>query len=387
MLIRSLLVFFIIALLNGCANQHTATSSKAVVTRQAIPELHSITLMLPFKSNNDLAATSQAIYNGLLAAYYTSPKQQELKIQTVDTAGGNVAELYRQAVSDGAQVIIGPLTKPEVEAIAGTNNTLPVPTIALNTLDNYQTKVINNLYQFGLLPQDEAGQVAIKMHQENLHKTAVVIPAGAWGEKVLNAFYNQYTALGNRVIAVLKYQPGKDLSGQICQFLAQDPESDCSAQAAITARRNDIDAIFVLATNPAEARQVIPLLKYHYANDLPLYAISTIYSGVFRPEIDRDISGVNFCDMPWVVASQDALSNNLQNIYHKITNTQTWQESFNTYKKFYALGIDAYTLAINLNGFLSSPKSGLDGASGILYLDNYNHIYRKLQWMHFVLEQ
>jgi len=397
MLMRLLCVFFTILLLNGCVNNNVnIKNSKPVVTRQAIASLNKIALMLPFKSNADLAATSQAIYNGLLAAYYTSPKQSDIKIQTVDTSGGNVVELYKQAVNDGAQIVIGPLTKPEVEAIAGISNTLPVPTIALNTLDNYQLKVINNLYQFGLLPQDEVDQVAKRMTQENLHKVAVVVPEGAWGEKILNTFNDKYTSLGNRVIAVLKYNSGKDVAKQVCNFLADDPSSACGAiqdnnsiivKPETIARRKDIDAIFVLTTNPAGARQIIPLLKYYHASDLPLYSISTIYNGVAQPDIDRDISGVYFCDMPWVVQDPDSLNNNLQNIYRKITSTSMWQESFKNYKKFYALGIDAYNLATNLNNFLSSPKSGVDGASGTLYLDNFNHIYRKLQWMHLVSEQ
>lgn len=388
MLIRSLFVFVTVILLNGCVNKSTnIKNSKLIVTRQAITNLHNIALMLPFKSNNDLAATSQAIYNGLLAAYYTSPKQTDIKIQTVDISNGNIAELYQQAVNDGAQVVIGPLTKPEVEAIADNNNTLPVPTIALNTLDHYQSKVINNLYQFGLLPQDEADQVAIRMSQENLRKVAVVIPEGVWGEKILNTFNDKYTSLGNRVIAVLKYNSGKDLSKQICNFLAQDPGGACDTQDKTILRRKDIDSVFVLAVNPAVGRQVIPLLKYYYASDLPLYSISTIYNGTSRPDIDRDISGVYFCDMPWVVSGQESFNRNLQDIHNKITSTSMWQESFSNYKKFYALGIDAYNLATNLNNFLSSPRSGVDGASGTLYLDNFNHIYRKLQWMNLVSAQ
>lgn len=388
MLMRSLCVFFTILLLNGCANKNVnIRNGKPVVTRQAIASLNKIALMLPFKSNTDLMATSQAIYNGLLAAYYTSPKQSDIKIQTVDTSSGNVVELYKQAVNDGAQIVIGPLTKPEVEAIASINNTLPVPTIALNTLDNYQSKVINNLYQFGLLPQDEADQVAKRMMQENLHKVAVVVPEGAWGEKILNTFNDKYTSLGGRVITVLKYNSGKDISKQVCNFLAADPSSACDVINENISRRKDIDSIFVLAANPAGARQIIPLLRYYHASDLPLYSISTIYNGVSRPDMDRDISGVYFCDMPWVVQDPGSFNSNLQNIYKKITSTSMWQESFNSYKKFYALGIDAYNLATNLNNFLSYPKSGIDGASGTLYLDNFNHIYRKLQWMHLVSEQ
>ena len=46
-----------------------------------------------------------------------------------------------------------------VQAIAEMGS-LPVPTLALNTLDDYQSVSTYNFYQFGLSPRDEAVQAA-----------------------------------------------------------------------------------------------------------------------------------------------------------------------------------------------------------------------------------
>ena len=53
---------------------------------------------------------------------------------------------------------------------------------------------------------------------------------------------------------------------------------------------------------------------------------------------------------------------------------------FANYSKFYALGIDAYFLATSLNKLIANRQTTIDGATGMLHLDNYNHIYRTLDW-------
>lgn len=391
MLIRLLMLAFTL-FISGCSNnmwrpQNLSQKEEARVTTIAAP--HNIAIMLPLKGKGDLAFTSQAIHNGLLAAYYASPNKSNIKIQIVDTSVGNINDLYRQAVANGADIIVGPLTKPEVESIASIGPSLPVPTIALNTIDNYQYNTINNLYQFGLLPQDEAIQVAAKMTQEQLNDVAIIIPDSLWGERVAAAFEHKYISSGGRVAAILKYKIGKNLADQICNFLANDAILQCTPgqhknkknkDPNEIMRRQDINAIFLVATTPAQARQIVPLLKFYYASDLPIYSISTIYSGTAKPDLDQDINGVYFCDTPWVIQTPDLFSANLQAIHKQITGINLWANTSANYSKFYALGIDAYTLAVELNTLLHSPQSGIKGASGTLYLDNFNHIYRELQW-------
>ena len=68
---------------------------------------------------------------------------------------------------------------------------------------------------------------------------------------------------------------------------------------------------------------------------------------------------------------------NLPPVYKQIN--KLWPNSFANYPRLYALGVDAYNLASKLNAFLNSAQYKL-GASGQLYLDRFNHIYRQLEW-------
>ena len=379
-----------ILFLTGCGGNVWQNAKKAEVVTSRGEVLSSqaasnnIVLMLPLKGG--FAANSQAIRNGFLAAYYNSRKQRPgITIKVIDTTDGDIQTLYQQAVADGAEVVVGPLTKKEVEGVQSINP-LPVPTIALNTLDDYTHNFAPNLYQFGLLPQDEAAQVAVKMIQERHDHAAIIVPANSWGNKIAAAFKNKYESEGGQIIATLNYRSARNLSEQICPFLAQDPAKLCVPQkrkdkkqpaSSETMRRQDINSIFLVAT-VAEARQIMPLLKFYYAGDLPIYSTSAVYTGTSNPGLDQDIDGIYFCDMPWVLKDPSSFNEDLQAIHKKITTL--WSDSLVGYNRFYALGIDAYNLALGLNGFLSAPQSGIDGASGILYLDDFNHIYRELQW-------
>jgi len=145
-------------------------------------KLKKIVLMLPFKGK--LAATSKAIRNGFLAAYYHARKKRpNINIKVVDTTSKNVGVLYQEAVVSGADLVVGPLTKKEVENLIFMDS-LPIPVIALNTLDDYTSNFKANLYQFGLLPQDEATQVGSKMMAKHYDQAAIIFPDNNWGNKI-----------------------------------------------------------------------------------------------------------------------------------------------------------------------------------------------------------
>jgi len=389
-----LFVLFTILLLCGCAQRaasnligKNAVSREAKVVEATPAAPHNIALMLPLKG--DLAAKSYAIKNGFLAAYYASRDQKSaVDVNVIDTSGGDITSLYNRAVTSGAQVVVGPLTKSDVEVLS-TLSVVPVPIIALNTLDNYSHHVTTNLYQFGLLPQDEASQVADKILAAQKKHVAVIAPATSWGEKVVASFKNRLQTNGGQITAITTYTTSEELSSQICQLLALDPTQMCIPRSSKNKRepspleheiRHDIDAVFMVAS-PKQARQIVPLLKFYYAGGLPVYSIAAVYSGNLQPNLDQDLNDVIFCAMPWVVRDPGALPDKLPAIHKEIVTT--WPDSFASYSELYALGVDAYFLATSLHKIVMNPQVGTPGATGVLYLDNYNHFYRQLDWLRF----
>jgi outer membrane PBP1 activator LpoA protein len=325
--------------------------------------------------------SGQAIRNGFMAAFYAnkSNKGTPPAIKVLDTSSQNIITLYNQAVAQGADLIVGPLDKDQVQAlIKGTS--LTVPTLALNSVTD---QTVTNLYQFGLSQPDEAQQVATRAFNDGHRRALIIAPSGSWGEGIVNSFKKHWEAEGAIVAEQVTYQNSHQLAEQIRKALHVEKAQSRSADlkhvvneesGSVVRRRQDIDAIFLVA-EPSRAREIAPLLKFYYAGDIPVYATSLVYSGVKNPTQDNDLDNIQFADMPWVL---DGLSTNHQAIQHNVA--ELWKTSYTRNPKLYALGVDAYELSLYLNQLSQFPQRGIRGATGTLYLHDDQHIYRELPW-------
>jgi uncharacterized protein len=377
---------FILFLLNiflllGCGAPPVPPRQEVAQTLLLPP--NNIALLLPF--SGPLSENSSAIRSGFTSAYAASENKPYSNIKIMDTNREKVTDLYQKAITQKTDFIVGPLTKNDIEALAGITP-LDLPTLALNTVDNYQSHAKGNLYQFGLTPQDEVMQAADKIISDHHLNAAVILPNNKWGTNLLATFRARFESQGGKVITYLNYQLGPSLSDQIRNLLGitdqqieeynyhKKQHEDFQLE-----RRKDLDVIFIVASN-AEARQIVPFIKFYFANDLPIYSISNIYQGS-QPTLDQDLNGVYFCEMPWVIKDQQSLSPFLQKVYSQLASSN--QNSFAKNSKFYALGIDAYLVIKNFSDLLKDPTKTIEGATGNLSLDRYNHIYRNLTWAQY----
>ena len=101
-----------------------------------------------------------------MTAYYALLSQtgEGPDLQVYDTSQRRLQDIYNEAVSNGAQMIIGPLRSAGVRTLIGLD-ALPVPTISLNRIKTKNLSGPKNLYQFGLSPLDEMEQIA---HYEDI---------------------------------------------------------------------------------------------------------------------------------------------------------------------------------------------------------------------------
>ncbi len=88
----------------------------------------SVALLLPLSGRQQAAGT--AVRDGFLAAYLDRPDAAP-RVLVYDTAELGVGPAYERALADGAQFVIGPLTKDDVATLAA--GQLAVPTLALNS--------------------------------------------------------------------------------------------------------------------------------------------------------------------------------------------------------------------------------------------------------------
>ncbi len=196
-----------------------------------------IALLLPSKGPHAKAA--KTIRDGFMAAYYKTLSHQpsDTGVQVYDTSGaGGVTEAYQKAIQDNVGLIVGPLTKPEVQEIA--NIPRDVPVLALNTLPNqnsnqgkgshhfrharlsgFSAEQRSKLYQFGLMPEDEVFAVAQLARRHGKGRAIIIAPKSEWGDRMAHAFSESFEFSGGMIVSHLMLSENDDLSAKIRSVL------------------------------------------------------------------------------------------------------------------------------------------------------------------------
>lgn len=356
--------------------------SLRVLTEMSDQKPMDIALLLPLQGKYRQSAI--AIQNGFMTAHYAAVAKLDTgkvppTIRVYDSTDiRNFMNVYRQAVTDGADIIVGPLQKENVHQLVITKTELPVPTIALNT-DDTTLEAPTNLYQFGLSPEDDAREIASHAKHSNYYRAAVLYQSSPWGERASSAFAESWQASGGVITTSLRFESPQTLAATIKNLLAVN-QSEARLQQLKRVigkdvefeprRRQDIDFLYLVAS-PEQARLIKPLINFYYADDLQVYSGSQIYVGEPTPAKDRDLDGIAFCDIPWMLDKPDKLKRSM---------LAAWPAANPRYFRLNALGADAYRLQARLHMLTHVASAGLFGATGSLTIGPHNRIQRGLSW-------
>lgn len=340
-----------------------------------------IAVFLPLQGQ--LKNAGRAIRDGLLSAHFDAG-QSEVKLPVLrfyDTeANPDMAALYRKAVNQGAELIIGPLTKNRVAALLK-NADGRVPVIALN----YGPEDLasgENVYQFGLSSIDDARAAAELAMRLDYRRAFVIHGTDNQSARSAAAFQQAWQALEGETVAAVEFDSERSTSERIKQGLHVDLSQQRARRLeSITAtsleynprRRQDIDFVY-LPVGSQQARSIKPLLAFHFAQDLPVYATSRVNRGKPDPRRDADLNGIYFTDTPWALG---AMPQQRQRIEQYI------ERGGAPAKNLYALGIDAYQLAPRIPQLLYSPGLVFQGTTGVLSLSGEGVILRRPSWAQF----
>lgn len=363
------------------ANRPLVTDLLADLSTAAfLPER--VAILLPLNGRQALAGA--AVRDGFLAAFYGESNELDPvpSIRIYDTALDGVVAAYRQAVANGAQVVIGPLLKDDVSTLATSAAGLQVPTLALNYLPD-DVPAPPGLLQFALAPEDEAVATAERAIADGRLRAIALAPSDEWGRRVMNSFAASYQGLGGVLVDYRFYQPaGRDFSYSIQDVLligeSRDRMTRLSANLGIDLgfeprRRSDVDLIFLAA--PAAAGKLLrPQLRFYYAANIPTYSTSAIYVEGARG--NSDLNGIMFPDMPWMIAPDPQATAARESL------TRHWPDEASRRGRLFAMGYDAFQLASRMTGPGGLQK--LNGATGQLYLARDGRIHRRLEWARMV---
>ena len=331
-----------------------------------------IGVMLPL--SGPYAPAAKAIQSGMNAAYNADGNPAKPSLKFVDTQGGDVSALYRQLAGEGAEIVVGPLIKEDLVALAH-GGELTVPVLALN---QNPEAAQDRLYQFGLTPEQEVEQSAGSAWFDGRQTALVLAPASAFGQRMINHFTGYWKSLGGKILAIKTYRPGgDDFTAPVRDLLAAAPGTlaqPAGAQGPATGAPG-ADFVFLIADS-RDARLLKPQLDSQQANQLPVYATSQVYGGRPDPGQDQDLSGVIFCDGPWVLNDGDTGPLSKQALQPIVQQTPP------SYLRLIAMGIDAYNLIPQLQQLKLGPQNRYSGATGVLNLQA-NRIQRQLNCAQF----
>lgn len=342
-----------LVVLAGCSTVSNRPG-KVPSTAGAYSNRDIVAVLLP--QSGRYASAARAVRDGILAAQHVHEQGQRPQVRFYDSSDpGSTAALLRRAAAEGATRAIGPLQKASVDNLAR-SAALPIPTLALNRATT--DAIPANLYQFALSPEDEAVEVANKAWQRGYRTVLMLYPDGGWGERISSGFRHRWSALGGRVAAERRYDPA---AGDY-----YDTISALFTQATGTAD------FMLLVTTAKTARRLWPQVQAAGGAGLPVFSTSHIYGGSFDPRADGALVGLQFVDIPWLLApdasdplSRERLQISLSGLEDRFT-------------RLYAMGIDAYSLSPYLTWMAENPGSYLDGRTGRLSLDTRRLVRREL---------
>ncbi len=335
-----------------------------------------VALLLPVTGRNGGAGIK--VQEGFMTAFYEQPVSERPEIRVYDTGEASVAEAVTHATQEGADFIVGPLTKEEITAAAELAIRHP-PILALNFLPPDKPAPAS-FYQFALSPEDEARMVARRILADGHRAGIAFAQAGDWGTRVLTAFTQELQAGGGTLLGSGTLDTAlTDYADSITQVLRiSDSDARRRRLESILGtklqfqprRRADIEFIFAAA--PANMERLLrPQLRYHYAGDIPTYATSEAFEP--DPRANQDLEALMFPDMPWM------LGGDLADAVREAARI-AWPNGGARRDRLFAFGFDAYRLAMALRAHPGMSTVSLDGLTGHLTLERDGHVRRELSW-------
>lgn len=249
----------------------------------ADPQVNSDAIIVALPLSGRLKVAGEAILDGILSRQLGGEAVGSLTL--IDTASEPLDELVRlMNESVTPPTLIGPLQKDKLDALARAPQPTPGKIVALNSLDASSLPPTNWI-QLSLSPEAQAAALAEQVYAAQARRVIIIRPLSDWGARTLVAFTETWNHLGGQVVTTATYRGQTDYETAIQAALGVADSAvrrrELGRAAGLSTylqnrRRQDIDAIILLASNPEEARSIKPLLAFHFANDIPAYSLSVI---------------------------------------------------------------------------------------------------------------
>ncbi|WP_312691261.1 penicillin-binding protein activator [Kosakonia sp.] len=323
-------------------------------------------------------------------AVAATPANPSAELKVYDTSSQPMDQILNQVQQDGASIVVGPLLKNHVEELMRSHTTLNV--LALNQPENIENRA--NICYFALSPEDEARDAARHIHEQGRHTPLLLIPRSALGDRISNAFAQEWQKLGGGVVLAQKFgstaelrmgiNSGSGIAMTGSPVVASLPKQQgvtigglnipaAPSDAQITSGGN-VDAAYIVATQD-EIALIKPMITMRTGSQsgVMLYASSRSAQGGAGPDFRLEMEGLQFNDIPMLAGANPSL---MQQALKSVNNDYSLA-------RLYAMGADAWSLANNFTQMRQVPGFELNGNTGDLTANQDCVINRKLSWLKY----
>jgi len=305
------------------------------------PRRAHIALILPTASPA-LGKLADALRQGFMAAAEVAGKDAPPVIVTaIDNEGAALLDACRHSQAMGALLVVGGLTRDGANSLAASD----CPRQPVLTLNEPRGDLLPTVFSISLSLEQEARQAALMAVADGWRSAIVIHTPSPLSRRVEEAFGREWTRAAGQVRRIL-YTGTPDEPGLIRERIA-----GMSA-----------DMVF-LALDATEALAV----RTYITAMLPVYATSFSVNPRAEPLVNADLQGVRYGEMPWFAQPDHPAV---------MVYPQPKAPLSVEHERLYALGIDAYRLALLL---LAGPKPPpLDGVTGRIVLEGANQFSRTM---------
>jgi outer membrane PBP1 activator LpoA protein len=294
-----------------------------------------LALVLPLESPL-YGRAAEAVKAGFAAAAANS----RTRFDVIAHGDGDVAVAFAKARESGARVVVGPLVRDDLKAIAAAGGDLPW-TIALNQLDE-GSALPARIYTLALAVESEGVQLARSAQADGARSVVIIGGDNPLQKRFAGSFAGEWILLGGAAPVTFRFDRAPDMLALLRREFAKIAP----------------DAV-LLALSAQDAALAKP-----YLGHVLTYTTSQVNDRQARDSL-RDLDDVRFVELPWLADPSAAA-------FARVARPDYGNA---TLDRLYALGVDAFRVA---QAFADGAPTTLefDGATGHLALDRSRQFVR-----------
>ena len=300
-----------------------------------------IAVLLPL-SGRFASSVGEPAKLGILTAL--KDRGSKAKVTFYDTNKTNISQIVATISSNGTKLVIGPILKPEVNAMNAAG--LKIPSITLNSPEG--NRPVNQWY-FDLGPNYEGAIAASKIYADGYKSPiAIGLSTDKASQRSVNSFMNTFGKVNNNAV-VCNYSNPANVTSEIakCPFGSAD-----SAYVSASV----IDAVQIKAAIPS---------------NVAVYLTDKSYMGVNNSSQELALKGAILGDMPWVLTDSSLKESFMKSMPKANSQVQ----------RIFAASYDAVNFAFNINQLAANQNDVLHGLSGDISLGHNGLIESTPMWV------